>query len=99
MGKTSTSFEVGQSGNPLGRPKDTRSMAWLISEITDLEDERGVTWGEKIAFRVIEALIQGEVRLGTGRTLELNVSQWLDLLKWFHHHVDGSMTVTEVRQR
>ncbi len=55
MGRSSTSYVPGQSGNPRGRPKSAYSLTALLQSSLFEEDERGIPVK---ALAVISALIK-----------------------------------------
>jgi hypothetical protein len=53
-------WKPGQSGNPAGRPKGTRSLTTLIRDYLEKEHDNGLTKGQYIAKRLVELSCEGE---------------------------------------
>jgi len=95
-GKTSTSWEKGQSGNPKGRPPKSRALTALLekagSKTIDVNGKRvaGKRW---LAQAVWEGVTTGAVEFPNEddkpKTLELGPQDWLALMKWVYQHIDG----------
>jgi hypothetical protein len=82
-------WQKGQSGNPTGRP--ARPLSQMLRTLSEHDSFGDITNRQLLARLVWQALICGEIPLVGGRTLELNIKEWLDLVKWLHQHVDGSL--------
>jgi len=61
MGKSSTSVKPGQVLNPNGRPKKAWTMASLIRDAAEEEDENGVPRKVAIAKKLAELAAKGEM--------------------------------------
>lgn len=97
MSNELTKFQSGQSGNPRGRPPGQRALAATLREMAQqFEGDEEISIGEAMSRLIYRALLSGDIALTSGRRLELDAKQWLDLMKWLHHHVDGSVTVQEI---
>jgi len=82
-------WQKGQSGNPKGRP--ARPMSQALEVLAEHDSFGDITNRQLVARLVWQALICGSIPMVDGRTLELNTKEWLDLVKWLHRHVDGSI--------
>jgi hypothetical protein len=91
MAQTNTSWRNGQSGNPKGRPPmRTRPLATALREIgaEQTADQENRT---TVALLVWKALRTGNLELDSGKRIDLTAKEWLELVKWVHHHVDGGL--------
>lgn len=97
MGKSSTSWKPGQSGNPGGRPKDGESMSSLMREI--LEEEVDTPAG-KITRRklFLRRIYQLAVYKGRENLLRLiwNYDEGTPVQKLEHSGPDGENLSIEV---
>lgn len=53
-------FKPGQSGNPAGRPKNSKSVTGIIRDLSKVEDATGQTLEERIARKLLELAEGGE---------------------------------------
>ncbi len=60
-GKTSTSFKPGDRGNPNGRPLKEWTMASLIRDALEIEDDKGVPHKISIANKLAELAKGGDI--------------------------------------
>lgn len=92
MGKTSTSWQKGQSGNPNGRAAKGRTLADQLSrEANKTREYRGqkLTGKRLLAVLAFDGLTEGVVTLGNGEEIVLSEDGWLSLLKFVYIHLDG----------
>src|SRR5262249_204251 len=83
-------WRKGESGNKAGRPSKGRILAQALRE-TAAHDRYGDLSNQQLIARMVwEGLAMGTITFSNDRTLELNVKEWLELVKWVHAHVDGS---------
>jgi uncharacterized protein DUF5681 len=82
-------WQKGQSGNPSGRP--ARPLSQALRALGEHDSFGDISNRQLVARLVWQALVCGSIPLVGGRTLELSVKEWLDLVKWLHQHVDGSI--------
>lgn len=61
-GNPSTQFKCGASGNPAGRPKGRTLSSWLQELLAESESEGGATRGERLARKLIEIALEGDVK-------------------------------------
>jgi hypothetical protein len=94
MGRSSTSFQPGQSGNPKGRPKKGRALTTLLEkagaqayELT--ADGKRVPARRAAAQRAWQGLATGRITFPDGRAIELDASSWLKLAAFVYAQVDG----------
>ena len=62
MSKNSTSFKPGQSGNPNGRPKRDWTVAGLIEQAMEQEDETGVPYKKAVYEKLVKMAKDGDIQ-------------------------------------
>lgn len=82
-------WQKGQSGNPKGKQANVRAMAAMLRDVGELNSHAEMSNQELLARAVWEGLSCGEITLVGDRRYELGLHEWLELMKWVHHHVDG----------
>jgi hypothetical protein len=86
----SSRWQQGESGNKKGRPPKLRILAQTLRE-TAAHDSYGELSNQQLLSQMIwEGLALGTITLVSGKTLELNTREWLELVKWIHAHIDGN---------
>lgn len=83
-------WSKGKSGNQKGRPAKGRVLAQALRDTGAFDSYGDLTNQQLLARMVWEGLALGTITFSSDRTLELNVQEWLELVKWVHAHVDGS---------
>ncbi len=86
-------WQKGQSGNPRGSAP--RALATVLREVGEHDSFGDITNKKLLARMIWQALACGSISLVGGRTFDLTLKEWLDLAKWLHQHVDGSLSVGE----
>lgn len=86
-------FVKGQSGNPAGRPPKSRALTDLLekagSRSVEMPDGKHVSGKRLIARLAWELATTGRAMFPDGKTLEIEPSDWLALVKWIYSHIDG----------
>jgi hypothetical protein len=92
MAKSSASYQPGESGNPNGRPPQSRALTEILAATLD----KSVNTGDRkaAAKRVLaemlrDAVTTGEVTLPNGEVLKFSPKDWLEAVKWVYTHIDG----------
>lgn len=81
-------WSPGQSGNPTkGSKRALTEALQMMSEFDSFDD---LTNKRLLAQLVWEGLVSGEMRMLSGRTMELRGKEWVELVKWFYTHIDGT---------
>lgn len=88
----------GQSGNPKGRPPQRRSLAAILQQAAEYDTFGALENRELLAQHIWEGMASGTVHLAGGKIYELTQREWLDLVKWVHTHLDGTLA-THTAQR
>jgi hypothetical protein len=87
-------FAKGKSGNPAGRPRGgSRYLANVLLEAGKRKDWSPLTNAETVSRNVWAGLVFGEIDFGGGKSYRLTAREWLDLLRWLHQHVDGTINI------
>jgi hypothetical protein len=68
-------------------------LAEILREVANHDSYADITNRQLLARMIWEALACGTITLVGGRTFELTLKEWLDLMKWLHTHVDGVMHI------
>ena len=87
-------WKPGESGNPNGRPTKESSLTYILGFFADdqINFEPGTHRVEKkiiLARMIWDSLIWGKVEFPTGRVIELEANEWLNVVKWLYNRVDG----------
>lgn len=92
MGKSNTTWQKGQSGNPKGGPKKNRALTAILeragNQTLDVGGER-ISGKRLIARLAWEVATKGEATLPSGRMLVVAPADWFDVVKWIYTHIDG----------
>lgn len=89
-------WKPGQSGNPAGKPPNSRALATLLREAGDKKirkDGHFVARNAIVAEGIYELLTLGETILPNKTKIKVNARDWLELVKFVHTHVDGPARV------
>lgn len=94
MGKSSTSFKPGQSGNPKGRPPKNRALTELLEKTGNKKTERidgsGTQNKRLLAENVWQLANTGSVTLPGGHVVAVEDAQeWIGIIKFIYTHIDG----------
>jgi hypothetical protein len=84
-------FSKGKSGNPAGRPRGKRSLANTLLDASERKDFCPLTNGQMLSRHIWQGLLFGEIDMGRDRAYKLTAREWMDLVKWTHQHVDGTV--------
>lgn len=94
MGKTSTTWKPGQSGNPAGRPPKSRALTDLLEiagnkAIEDVDGKKRA--GKRVLARLIwEIAVTGQCTMPDGKVLAVeSVAEWKEVMKFLYSHIDG----------
>lgn len=85
-------WKPGQSGNPAGKPPNSRALATLLREAGEKKIKKNghfVARNAVVAEGVYELLTLGETILPNKTKIKVNARDWLELMKFVHTHVDG----------
>ncbi|MFN8421427.1 MAG: hypothetical protein U0528_19615, partial [Anaerolineae bacterium] len=102
MAKTSTSFKSGQVVKGRGRPRKPKvegravaqKMRSLSYDIDGPYENR-----EWMAVQLWAAVRTGRIHFSEqDRYVELTAREWLDMVQWIAHHLDGGLNLTDLSQ-
>ena len=88
----SSRWQPGQSGNLAGRPPENRALTALLKKAGNktVEVDGKPVSGKRILARMIwELTVTGKTTFPDGKSLMLDPSDWLGLVKWIYTHIDG----------
>ena len=92
MGKSNTTWQKGQSGNPRGGPKKNRALTAILeragNQTLDVGGEH-ISGKRLIARLAWDVATKGEAILPSGRMLVVAAQDWFDVVKWIYTHIDG----------
>ncbi len=90
MGRSSTTFQPGKSGNPKGRPPKKRALTNLLERGGNAKLGADETAAKRLfTARVWEGLATGQMTFAEGRVLQLEPSDFVSLAKLVLAQVDG----------
>ena len=89
----SSRWQPGQSGNPAGRPPNSRALTETLKTygrktVVDVDGKRRSS-NRVLARMVWELLNEGHVTLPSGDVLDVAPTDWLETVKWLYRHIDG----------
>lgn len=82
-------FEQGNTGNKRGRPKKGRALTEILSAGGKNKLNDKVARKNEVARLVWEAATEGRVTFLNGTVLDLNVADWLGIVKFLYTQIDG----------
>lgn len=85
-------WKPGQSGNPKGRPPNSRMLAELLREAGQTKIKRGghfVPRNVLVAENCWQLLTEGQCALLNGATFKISGKDYLELIRFVFGHVDG----------
>lgn len=94
-------FKPGQSGNPKGRPPNTRALTAILStelnKTEQLPDGHRVARKRLIARMIAELAATGQTTLPDGKVLAAqSLDELVAVWRWIYKHIDGDVTHAEV---
>lgn len=91
MGKSSTSFQPGRSGNPKGRPPKKRALTNLLERGGNAKYGQVDPVAAKRLFaqRVWEGLVTGRIKFDDHTVIDLDAQSYIALAKLVLVQVDG----------
>ena len=84
-------WEPGESGNPNGRPPNSRALSAILRSRGSepfVIGEDGLTRQEAIAEAIWKLVLTGEVYLSGTLIRVKDVNEWLQVVKWVYSTVD-----------
>jgi len=87
-------WKPGESGNPNGRPLGGEALTEILRFFADdqINFSPGTHRVEKkiiLARMIWDSLIWGKVEFPDGRVIELEVNEWMNVVKWLYNRTDG----------
>lgn len=83
----------GRTNNPNGRPPTGRALTEILMREMSKSVDTGKTrvLAKRLTAQAIrDLLVRGEAVLVGGKKIELGSAMYVELIKWFYGHVDGS---------
>ena len=96
MARNQTTWTKGQSGNPRGRPSQSRALTQILKRSLNKTIEGSPQATKRtarkrlLADHVAEFVTTGKVTLPDGTTLRAeSITEWFTAVKWLYTHLDG----------
>jgi hypothetical protein len=91
FGSKKGNWEKGKTGNPKGRPRKFRALAAVLETGAEEAHFGDVDNGSLLSRHIWQGLTTGKIVMPGGTKYDLSAREWLELVKWVHQHVDGTV--------